>query len=119
DYLGLLKAAVIAAGIIPPGLEGCGQPLEGLLAQVVGPGLGLEVVSSVNGIPKGSRLAVSTTLLGSLIAACMPRTRPGAPRSRGRGRRRSAAWSPPAPSGAKGWAVGAGVGRPRGASGGE
>jgi hypothetical protein len=74
DYLGLLKAAVIAAGIVPPGLEGSGHPLEGLLTQVVGHGLGLEVVSSVNGIPKGSRLAVSTTLLGSLIAACMRAT---------------------------------------------
>ena len=29
----------------------------------VGPGLGLELVSCVNGIPKGSRLAVSTNLL--------------------------------------------------------
>ena len=27
DYLGLLKAAVIAAGIVPPGLEGSGQQL--------------------------------------------------------------------------------------------
>ena len=25
DYLGLLKAAVIAAGIVPPGMEGSGQ----------------------------------------------------------------------------------------------
>src|SRR5436190_66920 len=42
DYLGLLKAAVIASGIVPPGLEGSGQPLSELLAHVVGPGLGLE-----------------------------------------------------------------------------
>src|SRR5262249_5254851 len=35
---------------------------------------GLEIVSSVNNIPKGSRLAVSTTLLASLIAACMRAT---------------------------------------------
>src|SRR5690348_17642679 len=68
DYLGLLKAAVIASGIVPPGLEGSGQPLADLLARVVGPGLGLEIVSNVNNIPKGSRLAVSTNLLGSLIA---------------------------------------------------
>jgi hypothetical protein len=27
DYLGLLKAAVIASGIVPPGMEGAGQPL--------------------------------------------------------------------------------------------
>ena len=74
DYLGLLKAAVIASGIIPPGIEGSGQSLADLLERVVGPGLGLEIVSSVNNIPKGSRLAVSTNLLGSLIAACMRAT---------------------------------------------
>ncbi|MDB5293591.1 MAG: ugp, partial [Phycisphaerales bacterium] len=74
DYLGLLKAAVIASGIVPPGVEGSGQSLAALLARVVGPGLGLEIVSSVNNIPKGSRLAVSTNLLGSLISACMRAT---------------------------------------------
>jgi hypothetical protein len=74
DYLGLLKAAVIAAGIVPPGLEGSQQELAELLARVVGPGLGLEIVSSVNNIPKGSRLAVSTSLLAALIAACMRAT---------------------------------------------
>ena len=74
DYLGLLKAAVIAAGIVPPGLEGSGMELSDLLARVVGPGQGLEIVSSVNNIPKGSRLAVSTNLLGALISACMRAT---------------------------------------------
>jgi hypothetical protein len=74
DYLGLLKAAVIAAGIVPPGLEGSETGLGELLAQLVGPGLGLEIVSSVNDIPKGSRLAVSTNLLASLIAVCMRAT---------------------------------------------
>lgn len=74
DYLGLLKAAVIASGIIPPGIEGSGRSLAELLAQVVGPGLGLEIVSSVNNIPKGSRLAVSTNLLGALISVCMRAT---------------------------------------------
>ena len=68
DYLGSLKAAVIAAGIIPPGLEGSGQSLADVLARLVGPGRGLEIVSKVNDIPKGSRLAVSTNLLGALIA---------------------------------------------------
>jgi hypothetical protein len=38
-------------------------------------GLGLEIVSHVNNIPKGSRLAVSTNLLASLISACMRATR--------------------------------------------
>jgi hypothetical protein len=75
DYLGLLKAAVIAAGIVPPGLEGSGQPLDSLLEPLTGAkGLGLEIVSQVNGIPKGSRLAVSTSLLASLITACMRAT---------------------------------------------
>jgi hypothetical protein len=74
DYLGLLKAAVIASGIVPPGMEGAEQSLADLLARLVKPGHGLEVVSRVNGIPKGSRLAVSTSLLACLIAACMRAT---------------------------------------------
>src|SRR5665213_1125575 len=74
DYLGLLMAAVIAAGIVPPGVEGSGSHLTEILSRVVGPGLGLEIVSSVNNIPKGSRLAVSTNLLGSLISALMRAT---------------------------------------------
>ena len=76
DYLGLLKAAVIASGLVPPGMENSGQPLERLLLQLIGqPGLGIEIVSHVNDIPKGSRLAVSTNLLASLIAVCMRATR--------------------------------------------
>jgi hypothetical protein len=74
DHLGLLKAAVIAAGIVPPGIEGSGSRLADLLERVVGPGHGIEIVSSVNNIPKGSRLAVSTNLLASLIAVCMRAT---------------------------------------------
>ncbi len=75
DYLGLLKAAVIASGIVPPGLEGSGHPLADLLAQLMQrSGAGIEIVSKVNNIPKGSRLAVSTTLLASLITVCMRAT---------------------------------------------
>ncbi len=74
DYLGLLKAAVIASGIVPPGIEGSGQSLADLLARVVGPGRGLEIVSNVNSIPKGSRLAVSTNLLAALVSVCMRAT---------------------------------------------
>ncbi len=74
DYLGLLKAAVIAAGVIPPGVEGSPQPLEAFLERLIGPGLGFELVSNVNNIPKGSRLAVSTNLLASLVAVCMRAT---------------------------------------------
>ena len=74
DYLGLLKAALVASGIVPSGLEGSHQSLVPLLEALVGPGRGIELVSHVNGIPKGSRLAVSTNLLGGLIAVCMRAT---------------------------------------------
>ncbi|MFT6239652.1 MAG: galactokinase/mevalonate kinase-like predicted kinase [Akkermansiaceae bacterium] len=74
DHLGLLKAAVIASGIIPPGIEGSGTSLAKLLARIAGPGRGIEIISSVNDIPKGSRLAVSTNLLAALISACMRAT---------------------------------------------
>jgi hypothetical protein len=75
DYLGLLKAAIIASGLIPPGMEGLNMDVAFVLEKMVGPGLGFELVSQVNNIPKGSRLAVSTTLLASLVSACMRVTR--------------------------------------------
>jgi hypothetical protein len=71
DYLGLLKAAVIASGIVPPAMEGADLSVEDLFSQIIGTGYGIEIVSQVNGIPKGSRLAVSTNLLASLISVCM------------------------------------------------
>lgn len=74
DYLGLLKAAIIASGIVPAGMEGSGTPLTDLLKRLVGEGHGIELISKVNNIPKGSRLAVSTNLLASLIAVCMRAT---------------------------------------------
>ncbi len=75
DYLGLLKAAVIASGIVPPGMEGATQPLSEVLARLTGSrSHGIEIVSRVNDIPKGSRLAVSTNLLACLIAVCMRAT---------------------------------------------
>ncbi len=75
DYLGLLKAAVIASGLVPPGMEGSEEPMSTLLERMIGPGLGFELVSSVENIPKGSRLAVSTNLLAALISVCMRATR--------------------------------------------
>ncbi len=75
DYLGLLKAAVIASGIVPPAMEGAVQPLSSLLEQLVGEGRGIELVSFVRNIPKGSRLAVSTNLLAGLISVCMRATK--------------------------------------------
>src|SRR5262245_34015803 len=74
DYLGLLKAAVIASGLVPPGLEGSGARLTDVLDRVIGSGLGLELVSNVRDIPTGSRRAVCTNLLAGLIAACMRAT---------------------------------------------
>lgn len=74
DHLGLLKAALIASGLIPIGLEGSGQSLGRVLEKLLGPGRGLELVSCVHGIPKGSRLAVSTNLLAALIAVLMRAT---------------------------------------------
>ena len=75
DYLGLVKAAVIASGIVPPAMEGASQPLAEVLARLTGrPAHGIEIVSKVNDIPRGSRLAVSTSLLASLISVCMRAT---------------------------------------------
>jgi hypothetical protein len=74
DHLGLLKAALIASGVVPPSLEGSSVALDDVLERLVGRGRGLEIASHVRGIPKGSRLAVSTTLLAALIAALMRAT---------------------------------------------
>ena len=74
DYLGLIKAGVIASGLVPPSLEGTGASLSAVLRHAVRPGHGLEIVSAVNDIPKGSRLAVSTNLLAALIAVLMRAT---------------------------------------------
>ena len=117
DYLGLLKAAVIAAGIVPPGIEGSGQSLAELLARVVGPGRGLEIVSNVNNIPKGSRLAVSTNLLAALIGVCMRATGQAALAHRPARRKTSAGWCWPARCSANGSAAPAAAGRTPAASG--
>ncbi|MFW5831921.1 MAG: UTP--glucose-1-phosphate uridylyltransferase [Prolixibacteraceae bacterium] len=74
DYLGLLKAAIISSGIVPPAMEGLNLPVSVLLEKLMAPGQGFELVSQVNNIPKGSRLAVSTNLLASLITLCMRAT---------------------------------------------
>lgn len=74
DYLGLLKAGLIASGIVPIGMEGSGQSLAVLLERMIGPGRGLELVTSVKAIPKGSRLAVSTNLLAAIAALGMRAT---------------------------------------------
>ena len=84
DYLGLLKAGLVAAGIVPLGLEKtCATedvPLKDLLSVMMPTAAGdvsygLELTTNVHDIPKGSRLAVSTNLLGSIIAVSMRATR--------------------------------------------
>jgi UDP-N-acetylglucosamine pyrophosphorylase len=74
DYLSLLKAAVISSGFIPSSFEGTNFTISQILDKIIGPGLGIELVTKVNGIPKGSRLAVSTNLLASLISVLMRAT---------------------------------------------
>ena len=74
DYLSLLKAAVIASGFIPSSFEGTNHSVENILGILLSPGLGIELVTKVNDIPKGSRLAVSTNLLASMISALMRAT---------------------------------------------
>ncbi|GAA4414309.1 UTP--glucose-1-phosphate uridylyltransferase [Nibrella viscosa] len=74
DYLSLIKAGVIASGLIPPSFEGTNQSLPDILARIVGPGMGIELVTKVNDIPKGSRFAVSTNLLGCIISLLMRAT---------------------------------------------
>ncbi|KAG7350936.1 UTP-glucose-1-phosphate uridylyltransferase [Nitzschia inconspicua] len=74
DYLGLLRAGIIASGIIPLGLEGSEETLQSLFDNMVGPGKGLHLTTRVNDIPKGSRLAVSTNLLSSIISLGMRAT---------------------------------------------
>jgi len=71
DYLSLLKAAVIASGFIPSSFEGSHEKLSDILEKIIAPNLGIELVTKVNDIPKGSRLAVSTNLLASMISALM------------------------------------------------
>ena len=75
DYLGLLKSGIVASGIVPPGLENSTETLSKLFETLgLSPGHGLHLVTCVNDIPKGSRLAVSTNLLGSIIAVGMRAT---------------------------------------------
>ena len=92
DHLGLLKAGLVASGIVPLGLEeickSADVPIEDLLSVMIANtttvdgnkrrrrrcAYGMELTTHVRNIPKGSRLAVSTNLLGSIIAVCMRAT---------------------------------------------
>lgn len=74
DYLSLLKGGIISSGLIPPSFEGTSHKLSEILSRVIAPGYGFELVTKVNDIPKGSRLAVSTNLLASIISLLMRAT---------------------------------------------
>jgi UDP-N-acetylglucosamine pyrophosphorylase/galactokinase/mevalonate kinase-like predicted kinase len=71
DYLSLLKAGVVASGIVPPSYEHKDITMQQILSKLLNKRGGIEIVTRVNGIPKGSRLAVSTTLLAAIIARLM------------------------------------------------
>lgn len=71
DHLSLLKAGIIASGVVPPCFEGHPEPLAALLKKLLGRPGGFELVTRVRNIPKGSRLAVSTTLLATIITRLM------------------------------------------------
>ncbi len=71
DHLSLLKAGVAASGIIPPCFEKIDIELKDILKKLLKKPGGIEIVTRVNNIPKGSRLAVSTTLLAVIITRLM------------------------------------------------
>lgn len=74
DRLGLLKAGIIAAGVIPPYLREDPSAIGKILRKLLGPGRGIELVTKVHDLPPGSRLAVSTTLLATIITRLMRQT---------------------------------------------
>jgi len=74
DDLSLLKAAVVASGIIPPAAKDAGDlALEHLLQKLLGDtnAEGFELITRVIRIPRGSGLAVSTNLLAGMIISLM------------------------------------------------
>lgn len=74
DRLGLLKAGIIAAGIVPPGFQGDSTAIREILRRLVGPNRGIELVTRVHDLPPGSRMAVSTNLLAAIITRLMRQT---------------------------------------------
>ena len=61
----------MASGVIPPALRGSAAVLQSILEKLLGRPGGFELATQVNEIPKGSRLAVSTSLLACVISCCM------------------------------------------------
>ncbi|MDI6786497.1 MAG: UTP--glucose-1-phosphate uridylyltransferase [bacterium] len=71
DHIVLLKAGIVSSGIIPPALSNKNITISIILEKLLEKPGGFELVTKVNGIPKGSRLAVSTSLLACIITCCM------------------------------------------------
>jgi hypothetical protein len=69
--LGLLQAGVVAAGLIPPAFREDDVALLKILSRLLGRGRGIELVTRVRHLPPGSRMAVSTTLLATIITRLM------------------------------------------------
>ena len=111
DYLGLLKAAVIAAGIVPPGIEGSGQNLADLLGRVLGPGRGLEIGEQRQQHPQGLAAGGFHHAAGLAGVGVHAGHRPGQSSDRPAGRRKSAVWCWPGRCWASGWAAPAAAGR--------
>ncbi len=99
DYLGLLKAAVIAAGLVPPGLEGCRQTIAELMQRLVGPGKGIELVSKHQRYPQRFAAGRLDQLVGITDLDSDARHRASAIADRPADRKRSAVGSSPRDSG--------------------
>jgi len=74
DPLCLLKAGVIASGLVPPSFREDDVALLKILSKLLGRGRGIELITRVRHLPPGSRMAVSTTLLATIIARLMRMT---------------------------------------------
>ncbi len=74
DPLALLKAGVVASGLVPPPFRGDEVALLKILSKLLGRGRGIELVTRVRHLPPGSRMAVSTTLLATIVARLMRQT---------------------------------------------
>ncbi|MDP8236366.1 MAG: hypothetical protein P9M08_08280, partial [Candidatus Erginobacter occultus] len=74
DPLSLLKAGVIASGLVPPTFRDDNLSLLKILSKLLGRGRGIELVTRVRHLPPGSRMAVSTTLLAAIITRLMRMT---------------------------------------------
>lgn len=71
DPLSLLKAGIIASGLVPPAFRDDELAVLKILSRLLGRGRGIELITRVRHLPPGSRMAVSTTLLATIITRLM------------------------------------------------